>query len=593
MQSPQEREITEDPPAGQLPDGFAEATRDLPPSLLQGAPRWYPGTWAPPAITLTIASILVFLASLSFVFRNALTRNLFRFPVPEGWSPAAGSYYLAIPAIAAALAWLLVRRCANRPGPNLPRYWVFLLALICTGITLYSLVDCFLIGNERGNPAVHGTSAAALMAVLTLLPRLKRVFPYEGIVLHVAALSMVIVLLAGIPVAWWIGESIINYERSRVESASLRVKQLTSEIDDALGYNWSTLVVNPAPAKRQAGRLESISLVQALPDAYVWQAAKILGNDAELKDAVGSLASEVAGGISRDGAPRLNIPRYRLDPNGEKWESNARFADAAAVASSYYREVKRLMDELESDLSRSPAADAFLEAKRGYMERLKSLYGRFDQHWIASTAAPKTLFREESFDRASLLHLADTQLQPAALPLGDFAAWKQLPWSQALSLMMEGGSCSDRRTQRDERVRRERPDPLDATKVVVYYDTYRYYRVECYSYAATDDKPGVDMLAQIDLTYKTDANVALPAANREPLQTSLYVYLPRGQQQDEFLQRVMQDFAAAAEKVDTTPPRNLSGNSPGSGFAGKGYAVSRPRFLSLTGQVAAMELRIQ
>jgi hypothetical protein len=562
--------------------------------MLQGSPKWYPGTWAPPAVTLTCASILVFLASLGFVFRNALTRNLFRFPVPEGAHAPLDNYYLLIPVLAAGLAWILVQSGANRPGPNLPRYWAFGLWVICCGIAVYGLVDRFIIGNERGNPVVHGASAAALLAVLTLLPRLKRVFPYERMMLHIAMVSMAVVLLLGVPAAWWIGESIINFERSRVGNASLRVKQLTAEINAATEYNWSTLPVNPGPAKKQVGRLGDVSLAHVLPDTYVWQAAKILGKDEGLKEAIGTLASEVANGISKPGVPRLTVARYRVDQSGGKWESNGRFPEAAAVASSYYHEVKRLMDELEANLSTSPAADKFVDAKRGYTERLKALHGRFDQHWIASTAAPKVLDKEESFERASARHLAETQLHPAALPLGDFVAWKQLAWSQLQTLMAEGGSCSDRKTEWEDRVRRERSDPREPDKPpVVYYEVYRYFRAECYSFTAVDEKPGVDMMAQIDLTYKTEANALQPAATRGPIATSVYVFLPSGPQRDEFSRHVMEDFATVAERIENAPPTNLSGNSPSGGFKGKGYKLLAPRYFTLPGQGAAMELRIQ
>lgn len=545
---------------------------------------------------LTIASIVVFLSSLSFVFRNRLTQNLFRFPVPEALHAPLDNYYLAIPAIATLLAWLVVRKCAGRPGPNPSRYWAFSLAAISAGITVYGLVDRFLIGNERGNPLVHGMSAAALMAVLTLLPRLKKVFPYDGLVLHVAMLSMAIVLLVGIPAAWFAGESIIAYERARVENAALRVKELAAEVNAATDYNWATMVVNPAPAKRQLGRMRSVTLVRELPDTYVWQAAKILQKDAELTDAIGNLATEVAAGLSKPTAPRLKIPHYRMDASGEKWEVNSRFADAAAIAAGYYGEVKRLMDELDVALALSPAAGVLVEAKQGYTGQAKALYAQFDRHWVATASAPRLLSKEENFERASILHAADTLVQPAAVPMGDFAGLKQLSWDRAQSMTRERGSCSDRRTEWDQRVRREVPDPEypgDPSKVRIYWDIYHYHRVECYAYEVTDEKPGVDISAQIDLTYKTDANVALPPASRPPVQASLYLYVPGGQQRDGFMRQAMQDLAATAEKIDGTPPRNLSGNSPANGFAGKGYTASRQRTVELPGQAAAIEIRIQ
>src|SRR5690349_20606159 len=87
------------------------------PNLLEGpaTSKWYPGSWAPPAVMLTIFSIAVLLATFFFIWRSHLSWNLFRFPVPPGWKMPFDQYYLAIPFVAAVCAWVIVFRCARRP----------------------------------------------------------------------------------------------------------------------------------------------------------------------------------------------------------------------------------------------------------------------------------------------------------------------------------------------------------------------------------------------------------------------------------------------------------------------------------------------
>jgi hypothetical protein len=182
---------------------FVELTTHAPPYLLQASPRWFPGSWALPSVMLTGASISVLLASLAYVFRSPV--HGFRLPIPpEGQFPF-DSFYLVIPFLGSALAWYIVIKCAYRPGPNLPRYWALVLAVICSGVAIYGVADHFVTGNRQASASVHGMSAATFLSVMTLSLRLKRVFPYDRLALYIAPLALTIIMLVCVVVIWWAG----------------------------------------------------------------------------------------------------------------------------------------------------------------------------------------------------------------------------------------------------------------------------------------------------------------------------------------------------------------------------------------------------
>jgi hypothetical protein len=549
--TPQDRE-----PAGghfaieDLPAGHQELSTGLPTPLLHVYPRYYPGTWAPPAVMLTWASIIVLLASLAFVWRDNLTRNLFRFPVPRGWQAPFDHYYLLIPFLTAALAWLIIQRCAVRPGPSLPRFWPLILFAASSCMAVWGLVDCFILGNYRGNPMFHGATAAVLMSVLALMPRLKRVLPYEAMVLHVAAISLVIVLLGSILGATIIGNSIIRFERGRVVSSAAELRRLADQIRATATYNWASIGVDPEAVQQRVDRLKAVNLAAALPDSYVWGAARIMNLDGDLKDATANLADAVTFALTH--GPRLNVPPYIQDSSGEKWDPQHRFSQTAEITSSYFSEIKRMADDLDHNLSTSPASAEYAKPKEQYRQEVDRMYNQFDLRWLALLVDPA----RQPPQSEEIRLLGNSVLEPLKIPLADFAAWKGLTWSNAQALLLENGSCYSRHTDWSHTLRREVPDEQDPQAPPhVYYDKYSYSRIDCFSYRPENEKHGTAVLAQLSLTYKSEANAPI-FGNRRPLQVALS-FLAHGNQQ-ETRSALLQGLAVAVEKIEGTPPQVTS-----------------------------------
>src|SRR4030095_5655278 len=96
--------------AGHADDGRAPS---LPP-LLKAIPTWHPGGWAPPAVTLSIGSFFLGIATLVYLLVDPVNRAMFRLP---GTSPPLAALPIA------GLAWLIGVRCRSRPGGMMPRVW--------------------------------------------------------------------------------------------------------------------------------------------------------------------------------------------------------------------------------------------------------------------------------------------------------------------------------------------------------------------------------------------------------------------------------------------------------------------------------------
>jgi hypothetical protein len=569
---------TEDQPDG--PSGHQELSSGLPAPLLQAYPRYYPGTWAPPAVMLTWASVIVLLASLAFVWRDNLTRNLFRFPVPRAWQSPWDHYYLLIPILTAGLAFWIVKSCAVRPGPGFPRFWALILFAASSVMAVWGLVDCFVLRNYRGSPMFHGATAAVLMSVLALTPRLKRVLPYEAAVLHVAVISLVIVLCSSILSATLIGNSIIHFEKGRVLSSANELRHLADEIRAAATYNWASVAVDPEAAKQRIDRLKTFNLAAILPDSYVWDAARIMKLDGDLQDATAGLSDAVTFALTQ--GPRLNVPPYVADSSGEKWELQHRFAPTAEITAGYFREVKRMADDLDRNPGSAPDAAGYAKARDQYRQEVDRMSHQFDLRWLALLVDPAR--QPSAADEIRLL--SSSVLDPPKIPLADFAAWKGLEWSRAQSLLLEKGSCFNRHTDWQHVVRREVPNERDPQQPPeVFYDKYSYSRIDCYSYRPSNEKDGAALLAQLSLTYKSDANVPI-FANRHPSEISLS--FPAAENSDSAKSALLQSLAVAAEKIEGTAPQVTS-----DGIQGRSYRIRWIRQYKPLPQTTMVELRVQ
>lgn len=169
---------------------FVEIDDGLPRALLHIAPSWYPGIWAPPAVTLTVSSMLLLSSGcLCVLFHPLRLPERSRFSeVPE----------MVVASSAMVLALVIVLKCASRPGPSLPRIWALTLAGLCCLVTAYVGIT-----EIEGRPLIHGLGESTLLGVLMLLPRLIHLTPYDRVTNHIAPLTLTLISLLALPV-WWV-----------------------------------------------------------------------------------------------------------------------------------------------------------------------------------------------------------------------------------------------------------------------------------------------------------------------------------------------------------------------------------------------------
>jgi hypothetical protein len=506
---------------------------------------------------LTLSSLLIGLFVAGFIWHDPVGQALFRFPTSSLSFPL-DQYYLLIPIVTAAFAWFIFRKVAARPGPVYPRWYALGLALVCTGIAIFGLVDRIVYKSYRGTPSVHGASAAALMAVLVLAIRLVRIHPYSKLVQYVAPIALVI-LLVGLVGANSVANYMIREETARVKASADKLHDLADQIRKASEYNWSSLADKPDAATRQVEKLKVIALRPSLPDEWVWKAAGILNVRDQLITAAGDLTAAVSDSLTKVQGPRITGTEYVADQQ-RRFTEKGDFKKPAAIALEYYTQIRKLMLELESGLPTSPAGEAYLTDRREYTDAVKRFRNSFSGAWLASAAGIE--------DSDPLTPAEIAELKADSTPLAAFESWKAMPWKTVHSWRGQSGPetpvCGQDPLEYDGPAPPilVKPDPDDAKTWFNRPRRYQYSRFDCYSYQNLGDGPAT--VAQMQLLYRSEPD---GRSFRLPLEVDLYWKQAGGKPDPGDL---MKSLAGAVKSIYNVAPRSLSGSDSIS----RGFRVS-------------------
>lgn len=542
------------------------------PEPLAGVGMWNIGALALPAVMLSICSAVVFAVVLLFSLLGD-RQELFVLPFPGT---------LVTAAVAAVTAWLIGLRCRRRPGRMGPRIWALVLACLNSAIALLSLVF-------PSRSWVLALAVAGLAAAATLIPRLVRLRPDSAMVQWIAPVSVLLILLVILPASCAVRQAIVRKTEERVEERIRQFRVWRQQVREVTAFDWRHMEESPSAASGMVSTLKTLSFKGRIDNEDIWRAAAALGRDEELAVVMRELASEVGEGLAPDRAPRISDLReaaVRWDAQDGRWRSYAQFAALSEVTGTYYQELGRLYDELES--RETTVADAKLvdyresyAAERAVLRTsLNAVASTWADNWAAyrvpgheallgRTQAPLHEVLRSSFIRTGQESFAPGQLlELTSLPL------HRLRELVRGSPGCEGGDASFRRApgcqcqNYDERGR-------------------EYFRLDCYSYMPRAKDAGADLRIEMRLVYRARSrrleSTALPA------ELYFHFLFPEGVNPDAFPGEVMTDLAAAVRPFVTEGRVRSTdrGGSVAGGFVieqGRGVVqVLRPRIVALNG----------
>lgn len=527
------------------------------------------GTWALPASSLSLASAFVFAVTLLFLQRNHEMRSLFVLPRWTG---------LLIAAAASGLSWLIVVQCGRRPWLRWPRLWAVLLAGLNSGFLLLLLAS-------PETTFFNALCIAGAAAVLTLLPRLRRLHPDSSWLPLVAPLTVLVVLLPVLLLVGWVGESIASSKRDRVSEVIEQLREWTVEIKAVASRDWSGGGWDDADRAVEA--LGQVQLAGKL-DRSLWREALTVGRDGELAEETRNLLDATVAGFQPDRVPRvssLRDPAFYYDVTDKSWEESSDFPKASATVGRYFQELGRIFQELEVQDSFAESA-ALEELKKDYLEKrgqlethLRTQMEEWTDHWA--------LFRIPG--REGLVGYSEMplgKLLQSPLPvLGTHAA--DLPGLLGLSYQ------SVRDLGRVPGCRPLAPFSETASNGAVY----QYSRLDCYSYSPRTEGLGADPRVEMRLVYQSRPNGSL-LADQDPVEVYYLFLLPEGTAEDGFKKQVMSDLAEAVRETtdQEVAPINRS-NAVESGFRvrgqGRTIVVYKPLIIPLYGDRKGLQVRAE
>ncbi len=521
------------------------------------------GTWALPAVALSIASAVVFLIVMLFLQHDLEIRSFFILP-------QAASIPLAV--FSAALAWIIVLQCRRRPGRPLPRLWALALAVLTSSITLLVLV---LPKSSVANALLVG----GIAAVVTLLPRLTKLRPDSGMVPLVAPLAFVGVLLLVLPSVWMVGRTITNKNRSRVDEVIRQLRLWTTEVRAVSAYDWSQMEEAPDAATQAVARLRPIRAGELLHEADLWHQAAILGKEGELSTAATELVDAAVAGFDPERVPKvssLEEPAVYWNTYDKRWEASLAFPKASDVVGRYHQELGRIFAEIDAgealtDSQGSVAVKQHCSQKKAALRT--SLEAQM-KTWVDNWAVFRVPDHDELLGRSevSLVDLLQTPMTTGGVP-----ALRPADLPQLLSLPLWTA--------------RQRSASAPGCRSLEYdYKESSYFRLDCYSYSPQPGGMGADLRVEVRLVYrldKTDGPVEVyflfpvPAAGSENLDASL-----------------MEDLANSVRKVSGAEIRgNDLGGSVTTGFRvvqnEKTVRVFKPSLIPLLGDQNAWQIRAE
>lgn len=544
--------------------GHRETQKNLPGPLESG---WYPGTWALPATTISVASLLVLLAVFGFLQIGGISRALFQLPVPSSWVALA----------AAAVAWGITWVCRKRPGGSLPRWWALVLSAAATGVA----VAAFLREDLAQHPQIHGSALACLVASITLLPRLLKLHPAHSLVQHIAPLALVVALFIALPASIVFGRHAVEDRKQRLADTIAELTREAGEVRTVSAFEWSTSPERRQEALQQMRRLQDLPLEQWVPDRHLWQGAVLLGRDRELAAAYRKLLGAVVEGIDPGRAPKLWQAQFVWNREGRQWERDPVFPGLSAAVAGYHWRQGRMLQLLappagDGEALRALTAD-YQDKKREAEERLAVLSETWAEDWVPPLfaagelgTAPDVSPMEELLERPLL---ADGSIRPASLEkLLDLTLW------EAFKVADAAPGCGPRNYAEDN---------VD------------YFRIDCFAYAPRlDPEPAADLRVELRVVYKADEEYGSLSPRDLPIEVFYLFPVPPGEQAAPYREDVM---AALRSAVGNRHPGTMldlidRSGSPAKGFSFETQAGRRLRIVShaiddLSGGVAGIQVR--
>lgn len=523
------------------------------------------GTWALPAVALSVASAVVFAIVVLFLQHDMEIRSFFILP-------RMASFPLA--AFSAALAWVIVLQCRRRPGRPLPRLWALALAILNSAIALLVLVF----------PKSSWSNAllvAGIAAGVTLLPRLVKLRPDSGMVPLVAPLAFVGVLLLVLPTVWTTGRTITEKNRSRVDEVIRQLRLWTTEVREVSAYDWSQLEEAPDLAARAVDRLEPIQPGELISDADLWRQAAILRKEGDLSTAARGLVDAAVSGFDPGRVPKVSSfeePAVYWDTYDKRWEASLAFPKASEVVGRYHQELGRIFAELDVDgvLTESQGSVALKQYCSAKKNELRSSLEAQMHTWVDNWAVFRVPGEPLGRAEVSLVDLLQTPMTTSGAPAlrpADLPLLLTLPLKTA----------------------RQRSASAPGCRALEYdHNESSFFRLDCYSYAPQPSGLGADLRVEVRLVYLLDGRSSadgpvevyflfpVPAAGSESLDASL-----------------MADLANAVRKASgAETPGNDLGGSVTTGFRvvqneKTVLRVHKPSLISLLGDQSAWQVRAE
>ncbi len=548
-------------------DASHQQTQTEFPDPLAGTGLWHMGTWALPATTLSIASAGVFILVLGFLLHEPQRRALFELPFAPG----------AVAVATALAAWGVTLGCRHRPGRQWPRYWSLLLA----GATTATALGCLLGPQRLTTSLLHALVVAGMAAVLTLLPRLARARPNSKLVQRVAPLAVLVVLLAILPSACYVGQTVIDERHCYVDQHVLQLQRWAATVREVTGYDWSVMTEDPEEAAATVGRLGDLSFAGALADPRLWHTASVLDRDQDLARASRDLMDVLVAGLAPQRTPKLSLlddPAVRWDIAEKRWIPSFRFPGLSTTTAQYHRHLGRLFHELELlPGGGSPAVEleTYSNTKRAELQaRMRQLAKIWTDGWpVYLMPGHEDLV---GTDRPLVELLQAPVIVDSATPLAaaDLRRLLKLSLAEAQDLVPRAPGCRTPEYAEEER---------------------QYWRLDCYAYGPASDAPAAWLRIELRLVYESQPGEPL---RDTMLPTEVYFLFPYppGVGPEPFHEEVMAALAAATRELSSGDLNPVDrGGSELAGFrfgeAEDEIRVSRPRDVDFRDGHKAVEVR--
>ena len=493
--------------------GHVESRTALPEPLASTG-LWNVGSFALPATLLSFSSALVSVIVFAFLQSGGASRKLVVLPFP-------GTALIA--AVAAALAWVIVWSCRNRPGSLWPRVWALFLTCSSAMVAVLGLIF-----HDRS--WVLALAVAALSAAVALAPRLVKLRPNNAMVQRIAPLTLLILLVI-VPSSCAVRRAIAGKTEERVDRRIQQVRLWTMQVQQATNFDWSKMEDSPAAAANAVESLKNLHF-DGIDDAELWRSAALLGKEAMLMREMQGLTVAVVAGLAPERVPRVSGLReaaIRWDDEEKRWQSYTKFSQLSEITGAYHQELGRLFGELASR-DESGASASLVDygqhyaAQRGVLQtQLNELANTWADHWaVFRVPQHGELIGRENAPLDALLQVSFATSDEDAFAPAQLWQLTSLPLSDVKRLAAPG--C---RYQNFEERERE------------------YFRLDCYSYAPRKEGTGAELRIEMRLVYQSSFRERLGARSL-PYEVFFHFLIPDGAESDEFREEVMTGLAAAA-----------------------------------------------